>query len=223
MTEQDNLDSRENRQNPESPDNASASERPARAPRLRAERMQKIPAHLEGCAALEKLCFREPWSAHSLELLCTDGIGVGFLCTGSIPPGGGQGVVAYGGMMVAVDEGQITNIAVHPGCRRKGYGQAVLTALIRYAKSAHLASVTLEVRPSNQAALALYRHSGFSEVGRRKNFYTKPTEDAPVSYTHLTLPTCAAYGWVLLRIHRTSDRRNRSVIRHTDCLQRDKP
>lgn len=110
--------------------------------------------------------------------LCPDGIGVGFLCTGSIPPGGGQGVVAYGGMMVAVDEGQITNIAVHPGCRRKGYGQAVLTALIRYAKSAHLASVTLEVRPSNQAALALYRHSGFSEVGRRKNFYTKPTEDA---------------------------------------------
>lgn len=183
MTEQerdsrDSCDSRENRQTPESPENASAAERPARAPRLRAERMQKIPAHLEGCAALEKLCFREPWSAHSLELLCTDGIGVGFLCTGSIPPGGGQGVVAYGGMMVAVDEGQITNIAVHPGCRRKGYGQAVLTALIRYAKSAHLASVTLEVRPSNQAALALYRHSGFSEVGRRKNFYTKPTEDA---------------------------------------------
>ena len=107
MTEQerDSRDSRENRQNPESPENASASERPARAPRLRAERMQKIPAHLEGCAALEKLCFREPWSAHSLELLCTDGIGVGFLCTGSIPPGGGQGVVAYGGMMVAVDEG----------------------------------------------------------------------------------------------------------------------
>mgnify|MGYP000828062194 FL=1 len=128
MTEQerDNRDSRENRQNPESPENASASERPARAPRLRAERMQKIPAHLEGCAALEKLCFREPWSAHSLELLCTDGIGVGFLCTGSIPPGGGQGVVAYGGMMVAVDEGQITNIAVHPGCRRKGYGLSLI-------------------------------------------------------------------------------------------------
>ena len=96
MTEQerDSRDSRENRQNPESPENASASERPARAPRLRAERMQEIPAHLEGCAALEKLCFREPWSAHSLELLCTDGIGVGFLCTGSIPPGGGQGPVA---------------------------------------------------------------------------------------------------------------------------------
>lgn len=155
-----------------------AAERPARAPRLCAERMQNIPAHLEGCAALEKLCFREPWSAHSLELLCTDGIGVGFLCTGSIPPGGGQGVVAYGGMMVAVDEGQITNIAVHPACRRRGYGQAVLTALIRYAKAEHLASITLEVRPSNQAALALYHHSGFAEVGRRKNFYTKPTEDA---------------------------------------------
>lgn len=149
-----------------------------RKPRPRAERMRKIPEHLEGCAALEKLCFREPWSAKSLELLCSEGIGVGFLCTDSIPPAAEQGVVAYGGMVVAVDEGQITNIAVHPACRRKGYGRAVLTALIRYAKSAHLASVTLEVRPSNQAALTLYRHSGFSEVGRRKNFYTKPTEDA---------------------------------------------
>ena len=224
MTEQerDNRDSRENRQNPESPENASASERPARAPRLRAERMQKIPAHLEGCAALEKLCFREPWSAHSLELLCTDGIGVGFLCTGSIPPGGGQGVVAYGGMMVAVDEGQITNIAVHPGCRRKGYGQAVLTALIRYAKSAHLASVTLEVRPSNQAALALYRHSGFSESA--EEFLHQAHGGCADSHIAVEVrAACAAYGWVLLRIHRTADRRNRSVIRHTDCLQRDKP
>ena len=215
MTEQerDNRDSRENRQNPESPDNASASERPARAPRLRAERMQKIPAHLEGCAALEKLCFREPWSAHSLELLCTDGIGVGFLCTGSIPPGGGQGVVAYGGMMVAVDEGQITNIAVHPGCRRKGYGQAVLTALIRYAKSAHQ-SGGAGTLPSQR----LFRGRSAEEFLHQAH--------GGCADSHIAVEVraaCAAYGWVLLRIHRTADRRNRSVIRHTACLQRDKP
>lgn len=168
----------EERKEPVAVTDEGSMERPTRRPRLRVEQMKSIPAHLEGCALLEKLCFREPWSANSLELLCRDGIGVGFLCMGSIPPGGTQGVVAYGGMMVAVDEGQITNICVHPACRQKGYGKAVLTALIRYAKSAHLASVTLEVRPSNAGALALYRHSGFAEVGRRKNFYTKPTEDA---------------------------------------------
>lgn len=152
--------------------------RPERAPRVHPVRLQKNTEHLEGCAALEKLCFREPWSAHSLELLCNDGIGVGYLCTGSVPPEGHTGVTAYGGMLVAVDEGQITNIAVHPACRRQGLGRTVLTSLIRYAKSAHLASITLEVRPSNEAALRLYRHAGFAEVGRRKNFYTKPTEDA---------------------------------------------
>lgn len=152
--------------------------RPERAPRVHPVRIQKIPAHLEGCAALEKLCFAEPWSAHSLELLCNEGIGVGFLCTGPLPPAKDPGVTAYGGMMVAVDEGQITNIAVHPACRGQGQGTAILTALIRYAKSAHLASISLEVRPSNQAALSLYHRAGFSEVGRRKHFYTKPTEDA---------------------------------------------
>lgn len=152
--------------------------RTERAPRVHPVKLQKNTEQLEGCAALEKLCFHEPWSAHSLELLCNDGIGVGFLCTGSIPPEGSTGVTAYGGMLVAVDEGQITNIAVHPACRRQGLGRAILTSLIRYAKSAHLASITLEVRPSNEAALRLYRHAGFVEVGRRKNFYTKPTEDA---------------------------------------------
>ena len=92
MTEQerDNRDSRENRQNPESPDNASASERPARAPRLRAERMQKIPAHLEGCAALEKLCFREPWSAHSLSCFARTGSVSGSSAPGASRPAGGR-------------------------------------------------------------------------------------------------------------------------------------
>lgn len=155
--------------------NESRAERP---PRVHPVRIRKIPAHLDGCAALEKLCFAEPWSAQSLELLCNEGIGVGFLCTGPLPPTKDLGVTAYGGMMVAVDEGQITNIAVHPACRDQGQGTAILTALIRYAKSAHLASISLEVRPSNQAALSLYRHAGFFEVGRRKHFYTKPTEDA---------------------------------------------
>lgn len=148
------------------------------SPRRHPVRIQNTPAHLEGCAALEKLCFPEPWSAHSLELLCNDGIGVGFLCTGSLPSSQEPGVVAYGGMMVAVDEGQITNIAVHPDCRGQGYGRAILTSLIRYATSAHLHSISLEVRPSNRAALALYHRAGFAEVGRRKHFYTKPTEDA---------------------------------------------
>ncbi len=153
-------------------------EKRAKGPAAHPIRMQNIPAHLEGCAALERVCFHEPWSAHSLELLCHEGIGVGYLCLSRAENGETPAVTAYGGMLITVDEGQITNIAVHPDCRRQGLGQAVVRALLRHAKAAHLGRVTLEVRTSNAAAIALYKKNGFSEVGRRRGFYTKPTEDA---------------------------------------------
>ena len=146
--------------------------------KIHPKRMQAIPAHLEGAAALEKLCFHQPWSATSLELLTKDGIGVGYLCTASAAPD--AMVTAYGGMLITVDEGQITNIAVHPDHRRKGYGAAITRALLRHAKDAKLESVSLEVRASNTAAIELYKQAGFTEAGRRKGFYTKPTEDALV-------------------------------------------
>ncbi len=135
-------------------------------------RLTASVADLEGAAALEKLCFHQPWSASSLELLTKDGIGVGYLCAQDAD------VIAYGGMLIAVDEGQITNIAVHPDKRGQGLGLAIVQALIKHAKAERLANITLEVRVSNTPAISLYRKVGFVEVGRRKGFYTKPTEDA---------------------------------------------
>lgn len=137
--------------------------------------MAATAADLEGAAALEKLCFSSPWSANSLELLTKEGIGVGYVCVRNTPT---PMVTAYGGMMIAVDEGQITNIAVHPDCRGQGLGLAIVQALIKHAKAERLASISLEVRVSNAPAIALYRKVGFAEVGRRKGFYTRPTEDA---------------------------------------------
>lgn len=129
---------------------------------------------IPGAAELEKLCFAEPWSAKSLELLTNDGIGVGMVCRK-------DGIVcAYGGMLVAVDEGQITNIATHPDFRRMGYGKAVVESLIKYAKNNRLESISLEVRESNKAAIHLYSDLGFKVEGKRKDFYTKPTEAALV-------------------------------------------
>lgn len=127
---------------------------------------------LDGVAELERLCFSQPWSKNSLELLTKDGIGVGMVCSC-------DGMVcAYGGMICAVDEGQITNIATHPNYRRRGYGRAVTEALIKYAKNNGLDSISLEVRESNAAAIAMYTSLGFKLEGRRKDFYTKPTENA---------------------------------------------
>ena len=130
-------------------------------------------AQLSQIAELEKLCFAEPWSARSLELLLSDSA-VGFAAVRD------GTVLGYGGMMTVVGEGQITNVAVDPSCRRMGIGEALLRALLAEAKRRGAEQVSLEVRVSNEAAIALYKALGFESVGRRKNFYRHPSEDALV-------------------------------------------
>lgn len=130
---------------------------------------------LPGVAVLEKMCFAEPWSESSLEMLCRDG-GVGF----AVLAGDGKSVIAYGGMITVLDEGQITNIAVHADFRRQGYGGKILGALLDFAFGNGLESVSLEVRESNVAAINLYSSYGFAAVGRRRGFYRNPHEDALV-------------------------------------------
>ena len=133
-------------------------------------------AHLPAVAALEQLCFAEPWSETGLSLLCREG-GLGVV----LPPEDSCDTArAYGGMTVVLDEGSITNIAVRPDCRRQGLGRAVVSALLSEAQSRGVCTVYLEVRVSNEAAIALYRALGFSIVGTRKNYYKLPTEDAHI-------------------------------------------
>lgn len=151
-------------------------------------------ALLPGCAEIEQLCFHSPWSVTSLKLL-TGGIGTGYAILSTSGQAvneqsvDGQGdrqvnkqparkVVAYGGMLYAADEGQITNIGVRPAYRRMGFGRAITDALLRDAWDAGMESVTLEVRESNLAALTMYRAFGFAEVGRRPHFYDHPDETA---------------------------------------------
>lgn len=129
------------------------------------------PRLLAGVAALEKEVFATPWSERSLELLCSES-GFGFAIMA------GDAVIAYGGMMTVLDEGQITNIATHPDYRRKGLAGSVLRALLDEARARGITSVTLEARVSNAAAIALYEKFGFAVVGKRSRFYTQPTEDA---------------------------------------------
>ncbi len=133
------------------------------------ERVEK--RHLDAIAALEASVFCAPWSAQALELL-TGNAGVGFVITE------GDRALCYGGMMTVLDEGQITNIATHESARRRGFATRVLCALIDEARERGLTQITLEVRESNVAAIALYEHHGFRVVGKRPRFYTKPVEAA---------------------------------------------
>ena len=131
------------------------------------------PTHLADVAVLEQLCFPdEPWSEQALGVLCRDH-GIGYVAVDQ-----DGHALAYVGMTYAADEGSITNVATHPTARRQGLGRAVVKALLRQASALGLAFVYLEVRPSNAAAIALYQSLGFETVGRRKNFYRHPTEDA---------------------------------------------
>ena len=131
------------------------------------------PALLGGVAELERAVFREPWSEKALALLCGDSA-FGFAVTE------GERVLAYGGMVTVLDEGQITNVATHPEARRQGLGAMVLAALLEGARARGLAEVTLEVRETNSAAIALYTRFGFTVVGKRPHFYTHPDETALV-------------------------------------------
>lgn len=141
------------------------------------------PALLDGVAEIERLVFHEPWSKQSLMLLCGDSaFGVAAIEEDQ--------VLAYGGMLMVLDEGQITNVATHPEHRRRGYAAAVLKELLAGAQARGLVEVTLEVRESNLAAIALYRSFGFCEVGRRPRFYSHPTETALIMKCELGERPC---------------------------------
>ena len=87
-------------------------------------------------------------------------------------------IVGYAGAWLVYDEGQITNIAVLPSARGKGYGSKITKQVINECFSRGMHEIFLEVRRSNLAALAMYRNLGFSVKGIRKDYYSEPTEDA---------------------------------------------
>ena len=129
--------------------------------------------HLDEVAKLEQICFPDPWSRNLLaEELKND------LCAYLVALDA-QGLVAgYAGMQVILDEGTIQNIAVKPEYRRQGIAKQLLEVFINFSQANHLAFLTLEVRASNDAAIALYSGMGFRTVGRRRGYYDYPAEDA---------------------------------------------
>ena len=129
--------------------------------------------HLDEVAELERICFSVPWSRNMLaeEL---DNLLSAFL----VALDDNDKVVGYAGVQIILDEGYITNVAVRPECRRQGIAAKLLQVFLDFAKANKLAFLTLEVRASNYDAIALYGSRGFRSVGRRKNYYEHPKEDA---------------------------------------------
>ena len=95
---------------------------------------------------------------------------------------GGE-VAAYGGLMLALDEAHVTNIAVEPRFHRRGLATRVLLHLVREAIARGYEALTLEVRVSNEAAREMYRSFGFAPAGIRQRYY-ESSEDAIVMWAH---------------------------------------
>lgn len=131
--------------------------------------------HLDEAAALERVCFSDPWSRNMLAEELDNALAA-FLAALD----GTGAVVGYAGLQVVLDEGYILNIAVRPDCRRQQIASQLLEVFINFAQGNRLSFLTLEVRASNAPAIALYERWGFAEAGRRRNYYEYPREDAVI-------------------------------------------
>lgn len=98
----------------------------------------------------------------------------------------GGRVVGYGGLWLIMDEAHITNIAVHPEYRGKGMGKKLVEGLIEETSKIDIHRITLEVRRSNTAALALYKKFGFMPCGVRPEYYQDNGEDAIIMWRETT-------------------------------------
>ena len=91
-------------------------------------------------------------------------------------------IVGYAGAWIILDEAQITNVAVTPEKRGQGVGRRLMEEMMRRAKARGAMRMTLEVRPSNEAALTLYKSCGFQDYGRRPRYYQDNGEDAIIMW-----------------------------------------
>jgi ribosomal-protein-alanine N-acetyltransferase len=92
--------------------------------------------------------------------------------------------VGHAGMMRVLDEGHVTTVAVDPDFQGHGVASRLLVALSRHAVAAGVRAMTLEVRVSNQRAIALYRRFGYGPAGIRKNYYADENEDGLIMWAH---------------------------------------
>ncbi len=139
-----------------------------------AEELRVVPMrehHLDALAALERLCFSLPWSREGLAAELAEPTAC-FL----VAECGGE-TAGYAGMHCILEEAYVANVAVDPRFRRRGAGRLLMQALERVHRARGAATLSLEVRVSNESAIRLYRSCGFEKIGVRRGMYEQPKED----------------------------------------------
>ena len=138
--------------------------------------------HLPSIMEIENASFAAPWSQKGMmsELESSD---VLFLTAID-----GETVAGFGILHCFGEEAEIFNLAVRPDRRGQGIGRMLLEGLCRTADTGEVQNIYLEVRESNAAARSLYTELGFRNVGRRRNYYDSPREDALLMARQRPLP-----------------------------------
>ena len=128
--------------------------------------------HVSQVAALERVCFSDPWSENSVAGELDNPLSLWLVCVED------GTVLGYVGSQTVLGETDMMNVAVSPEARRRGIAQGLICALVEELKRGGSRCLALEVRASNLPAIRLYEKLGFFQAGRRPNYYRNPKEDA---------------------------------------------
>ncbi|MHB8926213.1 MAG: ribosomal protein S18-alanine N-acetyltransferase [Bacillota bacterium] len=144
------------------------------------EEMATMPmtmADLDEVMEVEQASFPSPWSRQAFVRELTDNLYAHYITARA----GGR-VIGYAGMWLVMGEAHVTNIAVRPEYRGRGYGERLLRRLMELALAGEANRMTLEVRKGNLAAQQLYAKLDFTPQGLRKRYYTDTNEDAIIMW-----------------------------------------
>ena len=131
---------------------------------------------------LERLCFSHPWTPRNFADAMAEPPG-GRVVVVRVPYGPAdrdRGIAAYCAYALAGGELHVHNLAVHPGDRRQGWARLLMRVVLGLAARKGATVALLEVRRSNEAARRLYETLGFSVRATRRDYYSRPIEDALV-------------------------------------------
>ena len=134
---------------------------------------------VDGVYEVEEDCFEDSWSKESIRKELKNDLARYLVAELD------NKIVGYVGVWFVVDEGHITNVAVHSDYRGHKIGDKLLKEMVKLCKENKLIAMTLEVRTSNTVAQNLYRKYGFKMGGIRKEYYSDNKEDAIIMWNQL--------------------------------------
>lgn len=134
---------------------------------------------IDGVFEVEKNCFEHYWSKDSFKKELSNDVARYLVAKID------NEVVGYVGIWFVMDEGHITNVAVHSDYRGKKIGDKLIQELVNMCKCNNIVSMTLEVRISNVIAQNLYKKYGFKLAGIRKEYYSDNKEDAMIMWSDI--------------------------------------